>query len=110
MFDVQHRWSVSLKPLFTGFILSVGLTIAAFFLVEFSLLGAKALLFAIFGLATLQAAVQLLCFLQLGIEAKPRWNLHLFLFGLLLMILVVVGSIWIMANLDYRMMPDMQMP
>lgn len=109
MFDIEHRWSRSFKPLITGWILSIVLTLGAFFFVQASLLDKQVLLFAVFGLATLQIAIQLLCFLQLGIEKKPRWNLYLFLFGLLLMLFVVICSIWIMENLDYRMMPEMKM-
>jgi len=60
-------------------------------------------LLAVF-LGLLQAAVQFICFYGLNKEEKPRWNLILFLFMAIISIIVVAGSLWIMYNLDYRMM------
>ena len=56
----------------------------------------------------LQIGVQLFLFFHLHTERKPHWNLIVFLFMLLVMVILVVGSLWIMANLDYRMMPVMR--
>jgi cytochrome o ubiquinol oxidase subunit IV len=61
----------------------------------------------VFTFAVIQLFIQLILFLHLGEEKKPRWNLFSFLFMSLVVIIVVVGSLWIMANLNYRMMsPD----
>lgn len=54
--------------------------------------------------ATFQLIIQLVLFLHLGSEPKPRWNLYSFLFMALILGVVVIGSLWIMANLDYHMM------
>lgn len=54
-------------------------------------------------LAVLQLIVQLVFFLHLGSESKPRLNLMAFLFMLLVVVIVVFGSLWIMQNLDYNM-------
>src|SRR3546814_1615888 len=42
----------------------------------------------------------------MGKGSDSRWNLIMFLFMVLVVFIVVVGSLWIMANLNYNMMPD----
>ena len=88
-----------------GYLLSVVLTVAAYFIVTRQMMAGLAELFALVGLGVAQVIIQLLCFLHLGGESKPRWNLIVFLFMLLILFVVVIGSLWIMHNLDYRMMP-----
>jgi cytochrome o ubiquinol oxidase operon protein cyoD len=55
-------------------------------------------------LAVMQLLVQLVFFLHLGGESKPRWNLMAFMFTLLVVAILVAGTLWIMYNLDYNMM------
>lgn len=55
-------------------------------------------------LAVLQCLVQLRRFLHLGDEFRPRWKLIVFLTMLTTILIIVIGSIWIMDNLNYRMM------
>lgn len=55
------------------------------------------------GLAVIQLFVQIIFFLHLGKESKPRLNLMAFLFMILVVLIVVIGSLWIMQNLDYNM-------
>ncbi len=91
-----------------GFILSVGLTIVAYLLVTKHVYEGWTLIYALVGLAVVQLFVQMFFFLHLGQEPKPRWNLGSFLFMLLVLLIIVVGSLWIMHNLNYNMMmsPD----
>lgn len=91
-----------------GFILSIGLTIGSYIIVTQHLFTTRNVIAAILGLAVLQLLIQVLFFLHLGRESKPRWNLVAFLFMLLVVLIVVIGSIWIMANLDYNMMSPQQ--
>lgn len=58
------------------------------------------------GLAVIQLFVQIIFFLHLGKESKPRLNLMAFLFMILVVVIVVFGSLWIMQNLDYNMQHD----
>jgi cytochrome o ubiquinol oxidase operon protein cyoD len=88
----------------SGFILSIILTLAAYFMVVNKVVAGKALIASIIGLAVVQLFVQLLFFLHLGRETKPRFNLMIFLFATLVVTIVVGGSLWIMYNLDYNMM------
>lgn len=92
-----------------GFVLSVGLTLAAYYVVVNDVFARRELVAAIVGLAVAQLLVQLFFFLHLGKESKPRWNLIVFMFMLMVVGIVVIGSLWIMDNLDYNMMPGHQM-
>ena len=93
-----------------GFLLSTVLTLTTYLLVqkhvhshhtEFS---HQLLVPLIGGLAISQFIVQALCFLHLGQETKPRWKLLSLLFAIGVVLIVVVGSLWIMYNLNYNMM------
>lgn len=97
-----------MRAYITGFCLSLGLTLVAYLLVVDNSLPRTQLLAAITALALVQLTVQLVYFLHLGREAKPRWNLMAFMFMLLVLVIVVFGSLWIMHNLDYRHMTPSQ--
>ncbi|MEO5691139.1 MAG: cytochrome o ubiquinol oxidase subunit IV [Candidatus Saccharimonadales bacterium] len=58
------------------------------------------------GLAVAQLVVQLVFFLHLGRESKPRWNGMAFITMCMVVFFIVAGSIWIMNSLDYNMMGD----
>ncbi len=84
----------------TGFLLSIILTLTAFYLVSSHMLG-KNLISAILVLAVLQLIVQLIFFLHLG-DTKSRLNSTLFLSTMSLVLLLVGASIWIMGHLNYN--------
>lgn len=90
-----------------GFIFSLVLTLGSYFIASENLLYGENLLFALGGLAALQAIVQLYFFFHITEESSPKWQLFSFLFMLLIAVIVIAGTIWIMYNLDYRMMPKM---
>jgi cytochrome o ubiquinol oxidase subunit IV len=92
-----------------GFLLSIFLTLGAFFLVQEKLLPPSQLLFLIISLGILQVIVQLFFFLHLGDEKKPYWNLVSFAFMVLVVVILVIGSIWIISNLNYNTMTPMKM-
>lgn len=108
MIDPQHGWNVSYKPQFIGFILSIMLIIAAYRIVTHHHLSEGLLTLTLVGLALGQAVVQLVFFLHLGLETKPRWNMLMFLFTVMVILIVLGGSLWIMDNLDYNLMPKME--
>ena len=56
------------------------------------------------GLAIVQCVIQLQRFLHLGTEFRPRWKLWIFVLMLTIAVIVVGGSLWIMDNLNYRML------
>jgi cytochrome o ubiquinol oxidase operon protein cyoD len=89
-----------------GFGLSVILTLLAFWVVSAKLYTPAFTVGIIVTLAIIQLFVQLLFFLHLGDETKPRWRLTTLGFGLLVVVIVVFGSLWIMEHLNYNMMQD----
>ena len=105
MIDPHHGWNVSFKPQYLGFILSLILVLASYRIVTHHHLSNTLLILTLFGFVILQAFLQLVFFLHLGLESKPHWNLITFLFTALVVIIVVGGSIWIMYNLNYNLMP-----
>jgi len=104
MIDPYHGWNVSFKPLIWGFVLSIALTLAAYFIVVEHLLTSWVLLVTVVGLGIVQAVVQLVFFLHIGLESKPRWYLIIFLFMVLIIVILVGCTMWIMRNLDYNVM------
>ena len=93
-----------------GFIMSVALTLTAYFIVVHEVMEGWTLIFFIVELGVIQLLVQLFLFLHLGDEPKPKWNVLTFLFMLLVVGILVGGSLWIMSNLDYhkKMTPEQQ--
>lgn len=55
--------------------------------------------------ASLQLAVQVVYFLHVSTERKARWSALSAGFTAAMVLIVVVGSIWVMQNLNYNMMP-----
>jgi cytochrome o ubiquinol oxidase operon protein cyoD len=94
----------SLKSYGIGFILSVCLTAIAFAIVMSGAFSRSLILFGIFGAAIAQILVHLHFFLHLNRSSAARWNLLAMVFTVLIMILFVGGTLWIMFNLNARMM------
>ncbi len=95
----------TLKSYIIGFVLSLILTLFAYFTVEEKLLVSDTLVYTICSAAFIQALVQLYFFLHLGQESKPHWNMLIFFFMAMILAIVVVGSLWIMHHLNYNMTP-----
>lgn len=97
-----------------GYGLSIVTTLAAYLLVTNRVFDGWALAYAIVGLALVQLLVQLICFLHINsgdTKSEPRWNLLILDFTLLVVVIVVLGSLWIMNHLNYNMVgPDGIMP
>ncbi len=91
-----------------GFVLSLILTLLVYWLVwqhvssHHLTFSHSVLTLGIGGLAIIQFIVQLVFFFHMGRESRPRWNLMMFGFMLLVIGIVVGGSLWIMQNLDYH--------
>lgn len=93
------------KRLF-GFLLSLLFTLVAYFIIlspaSFKLDHFKATI-SIIALGIVQAAFQLIFFLDLAREKRPRWNLIVFASTLSIIVIVIVGTLWIMHHLNYNM-------
>ena len=87
----------------SGFLLSLIFTLIPYIIVTKHLFEISALITATIVFAVAQLFVQLYFFLHLGHESKPRWNLMAFLFTVVTVVTIVLGSLWIMNNLNYNM-------
>lgn len=100
----EQRGMKSLKIYAVGFLMSLMLTLIAFALAGWHLMPMMPLYFCLMLLAVVQLSVQVICFLRLNAGAQGRWNLMAFLFTVLIVLVIVIGSLWIMFNLNYNMM------
>ena len=107
MIDTHHRWNTSFTPVIFGFFLSFCLLVTAYFIAVRHVLHHWPMLLTVMGLACVQAIAQLVLFLHVGLEAKPRWYALAFLFMLAILLTIIGGSLWIMYSLNYTMMPTM---
>ena len=87
-----------------GFLSSIGLTLSAFWVVTYHILAGWSAAWAILSLALVQCIIQLFLFLHLGDDTRPRWKFLSMIFMLAVLIIIVVGSLWIMQSLNSRMM------
>lgn len=101
---MQNSHHATMRSYIVGFGLSLVITVMAYIVVVHHVFSGVGLIVAIMGLAVAQLLVQLIFFLHLGRESNPRWNLIVFLFMLLVLVIIVAGSLWIMDNLNYNMM------
>ncbi len=97
----------TLTSYLVGFSASLMLTLLTYGLVKTHFLTGWTLNLVVAGLSLVQVIIQLLCFLHLGDEAKPRWNFLAFLFMVSVVLILVLGSLWIIYNLNGRMMNSM---
>lgn len=102
----------TLKTYLTGFICSLLLTLVAFYLTNLHvsshhlMFSHSFLVMILISLAMLQLVVQLVFFLHLAQEKRPRWNALFFIATFSVVLTIVLASIWIMSNLNYRMTPQ----
>ena len=75
----------SVKTYMTGFILSIILTVIPFWMV-------------------MTGAASPAVILHMNTKSDEGWNMTAFVFTVLIIAILVVGSIWIMWNLNYNMM------
>jgi len=93
-----------------GFIISLILSLVAYWVMVnpeyFNLEPSKAIL-GIFVLAISQAIAQLIFFLNVWREKGILWNLIFFISTMTIVFIVIFFTIWVIDNLNYRMMPPM---
>lgn len=87
-----------------GFLASLALTLAAYHVVTTHAFGAGTLLPLVAALVAAQLIVQLYFFFRFSSGESARWDSLAFSFMLVFVVIVVGGSVWIMANLNSRMM------
>ena len=93
----------SYKSYIIGFILSILLTVIPYYIVVNHVFDRSIIFISIAILAIMQLFVQLVFFLHLSSESKPRWNLTAFVYSAIIVFILVAGTLWIMYHLDYNM-------
>jgi cytochrome o ubiquinol oxidase subunit IV len=102
--DHQHASHGSLKSYIVGFILSIILTAMSFGCVMSGAVPHDFILPGIMVLCVAQVLVQLIFFLHLSAKPGQRDNLSIGVFTLLIIAIVVVGSLWVLHNMNVNMM------
>jgi len=104
--DERHA-SVRLRVLgyVVGLALAVLLTATSFFIAGTNLVWQPSIPIAVIVLAIAQMGVHLVFFLHITTGPDNTNNVMALAFGLLIVLLVISGSLWIMANLNQNMMP-----
>lgn len=95
----------SMKGYMIGFFASVVLTVIPFWLVMADVLTSVPLtVLAILGLGVIQIFVHLRYFLHIDTAQEGGWQLMSLCFTMVLLVIVLVGSIWVMEHLMMNMM------
>ncbi|MBP2170141.1 cytochrome o ubiquinol oxidase operon protein cyoD [Erwinia toletana] len=94
----------SVKSYMIGFVLSIILTGIPFWMVMDGGATHSTILAVVLICAVVQVLVHLGYFLHLNTKTEDGWNMVAIVFAALIILIVVVGSIWIMWNLNYNMM------
>ena len=100
----QSIWS-SIRSYIVGFLLAGALTAASFYVAPTGLIWTPAIPVALAVLAVAQVGVHLIFFLHITTAPDNTNNTLALAFGVFIVLLVFLGSLWIMAHLASRMMP-----
>jgi cytochrome o ubiquinol oxidase subunit IV len=92
-----------------GLVLAAGLTATSFWVANTSLLWAPGVLLGLAVLAIAQMGVHLVFFLHITTGPDSTNNVLALALGILIVLLVAAGSIFIMANLNENMMPPAEL-
>ena len=96
-------------PRVLGYVIGLGLAIlltaTSFFVAGTDLVWHPSIPVAIIVLAIAQMGVHLVFFLHITTGADNTNNVLALAFGIMIVVLVIGGSLWIMANLNHNMMP-----
>lgn len=96
----------SFRSYLTGFVLSVILTAIPFAVVMSGGLGSpRWTAFLVLAFAVAQIMVHMVCFLHLTPSAEGGWIAISLLFTVIVLVIALVGTIWVMYNMDANMMP-----
>jgi cytochrome o ubiquinol oxidase operon protein cyoD len=104
----EDRIAPQVRGYVIGLVLAALLTAASFYVLHSSLIWAPAIPVALVALAVAQMGVHLVFFLHITTGPDNTNNVLALAFGVLIVLLVLVGSLWIMAHLNHNLMsPDM---
>lgn len=102
----EGSFHFTLKGYVIGFILAVILTAIPFYLVMNGAFASRATgIWVILALAIVQIVVHMIYFLHMNTKSDGGWTFMAFIFTVLLVIIVLVGSLWVMNSANELMMP-----
>ncbi len=99
--DVSH----AIRGYLVGLALATLLTCVSFYIAQSTLVWQPSIPIALSVLALAQMGVHLVFFLHITSGPDSLNNVMALAFGLLIVILLVFGSLWIISNLDHNVMP-----
>jgi cytochrome o ubiquinol oxidase operon protein cyoD len=99
---------VSVREYVTGFLLSVLLTAIPFWLVMAKVLPTPTItVLVLLGFAMVQVVVHMVYFLHMNPRSEGGWNLISLIFTAVLLVIVLIGTLWVMHHMNANMMPAM---
>ena len=101
----DHEPSEGVGSYLIGLGLATLLTLVSFFIARTTLVWEPSIPVALAVLAIAQMGVHLVFFLHITTGPDNVNNVLALAFGVLIVFLVIVGSLWIMANMNHNMMP-----
>jgi cytochrome o ubiquinol oxidase operon protein cyoD len=102
--DSLPKGKTQLFAYILGFMLSIALTLAAYFIVLYAFFSPSTRVITILALGVIQAYVQLTLFLHLGNDPESKWHTLSFICMATVLLILITGSLWIMYNLYERVM------
>ena len=91
-----------------GFLASGFLTAIPFWLVMGNVFDSNSTTaMVILGFAVVQILVHMVYFLHMNFQSEGGWNMLSLLFTAVLLFITLFGSLWVMYNMNVRMMPGM---
>ena len=101
---MEYKSHFKVRGYTIGFLFFVALTLISYFtILNRWLTGFTADAFVLC-LGIIQSVVQLALFLDLAVEPKPRNNLFTFALMVLILLIIILGTLWIMYSLNERTM------
>lgn len=97
----------SVKSYLTGFVLSVVLTAVPFAMTMLHLMPVATLIPVIIGVGVVQIVVHLVYFLHMNVSSSQVWNNAAFVVALIIVLILIVGTLWVMYHMNHNMMPGM---
>jgi len=101
----EHEPTANYLTYTVGLGFAIVATIASFIVSQTNLIWAPGIPVGLVVLALAQIGVHLVFFLHLGSGPDSTNNILALAFGVLIVFLIIVGSVWIIANLNSNMMP-----
>ncbi len=104
----RHEVLEGLLGYLVGLFLAAFITVVAFFIAKTNLVWGPSIPLALVVLAIAQIGVHLVFFIHITTGPDNANNVLALAFGVLIVGLIIIGSLWIMANMNHNMIP-MQM-